>query len=86
MLPALQLLEIIFTFFTLNVLCEEEPMPEAEEELAPLLGLDAELELLGFDAELELLGLVPALELGFAEELELSLAPAPLASEPVIRT
>lgn len=88
MVPALQLLEIIFTFFTLNVLCEEEPMPEAEEELAPLLGLDAELELLGFDAELELLGFVPALELlGFVEELALSpLAPAPLPSDPVIRT
>jgi hypothetical protein len=53
-------------------------MPEAEEEAAPPLGFDAELELLGF---------VPALELlGFAEVLELSLAPAPLASEPVIRT
>ena len=57
-------------------------MPDAEEEAAPLLGFDAELELLGFVPEL--LGLVPALELGFAEELALS--PAPLASEPVIRT
>jgi hypothetical protein len=63
-------------------------MPEAEEE-APLLGFDAELELLGFVPELELLlGFVPALELlGFAEELALSpLAPAPFASEPVMRT
>lgn len=61
-------------------------MPEAEEEAAPPLGFDAELELLGLVPALELLGFVPALELGFAEELELSLAPAPLASEPVIRT
>jgi hypothetical protein len=52
-------------------------MPEAEEEAPPL----------GFDAELEPVGLVPALGLlGFAEELELSLAPAPLPSEPVILT
>ena len=54
-------------------------MPEAEEEAAPPLGFDAELELLGFVPALELLGLV--------EELALSpLAPAPLPSDPVIRT
>jgi hypothetical protein len=61
-------------------------MPEAEDDPALLLGFDAEL--LGL-VELEPVGLVPALGLlGFAEELELSLplAPAPLASEPVIRT
>jgi hypothetical protein len=58
-------------------------MPEVEGA-APPLGFDAEL--LGFVPAL-LGGLVPALELGgFAEELELSLAPAPLPSEPVIRT
>jgi hypothetical protein len=70
LLAAGQLLEIIFTFFTLNVLCEaEEPMlPEDEEPL---------------EAELVLpLGL--ALPLGLVEELALS--PAPLPSEPVIRT
>ena len=54
-------------------------MPEVEGA-APPLGFDAEL--LGFVPAP--LGLVPALELGLAEELALS--PAPLASEPVIRT
>lgn len=68
MLAAGQLLEIIFTFVTLKVLCEaEEPMlPEDEEPL---------------EAELPL-GL--ALPLGLVEEL--ALAPAPLPSEPLIRT
>jgi hypothetical protein len=61
-------------------------MPEADEEAAPLLGFDAELELLGLVPEAELLGLVPDAELlGLVEELALSPA-APLASEPVIRT
>lgn len=52
-LPAGQVLEIIFTFSTLNVLCAEEaedPMLELEdEEPALLLGFDAEL-LLGLEA------------------------------------
>ncbi len=48
-------------------------MPEVEGAAPPL----------GFDAEL--LGFVPVLELGGLAE-ELALSPAPLASEPVIRT
>lgn len=74
MLAAGQLLEIIFTFVTLNVLCEaEEPMlPEDEEPLEAELPLGLVL----------LLGLV--LPLGLVEEL--ALEPAPLPSEPVIRT
>ncbi|HET9181183.1 MAG TPA: hypothetical protein VFP59_03540 [Candidatus Angelobacter sp.] len=76
-LPLGQVLEIIFTFSTLNVFCEEEdedPMPELEEEEpALLLGLLAEL----------LLGLLAELPLGL-ELLALSPAPAPFPSEPVI--
>ena len=72
------MLEIIFTFSTLNVFCEEEaedPMPELLEDEEPAL-------LLGFAAEL-LLGLLPELLLGLEA---LALSPAPFASEPVIRT
>lgn len=68
------MLEIIFTFSTLNVLCEEEaedPMPELEDEEPALL--------LGFVAELPL-GLLPELLLGLEA---LALSPAPFASEPV---
>lgn len=70
------MLEIVFTFSTLNVLCEEEaedPMLELEDEEPALL--------LGFVAEP--LGLLPALLLGLEA---LALAPAPVPSEPVIRT
>ena len=75
--PAGQVLETIFTFSTLNVLCEEEaeePMLELEdEEPALLLGLVAELPL----------GLLPELLLGLEA---LALSPAPFPSEPEIRT
>jgi len=77
LLAAGQLLEIIFTFFTLNVLCEAEEEPMLPEDEEPL------------EAELPL-GLVLALPLGLVLELplglELALSPAPLPSEPLIRT
>ncbi|HEX5435061.1 MAG TPA: hypothetical protein VFY05_12545 [Candidatus Angelobacter sp.] len=75
-LPLEQVLEIIFTFSTLNMFCEEDPMPELEaDEPALPLGLLAEL----------LLGLLAELPLGL-ELLALSPAPVPFASEPVIWT
>ena len=77
LLAAGQLLEIIFTFFTLNVLCEAEEEPMLPEDEEPL------------EAELPL-GLVLVLPLGLVLELplglELALSPAPLPSEPLIRT
>jgi hypothetical protein len=79
LLAAGQLLEIIFTFFTLNVLCEAEEEPMLPEDEEPL---EAELPL-GLVLVLALpLGLVLELPLG----LELALSPAPLPSEPLIRT
>lgn len=72
LLPVEQLLEIIFTFFTLNVSEEDDPMlPEAEAP-APLAPAEADPP-----AEGEVL-----LPLGL-EELALE---EPLPSEPVIRT
>lgn len=76
-MPAGQVLEIIFTFSTVNVLCAEEaedPMLELEDEEPALL--------LGFVAELPL-GLLPELLLGLDA---LALSPAPFPSEPEIRT
>ncbi len=71
LLPAEQLLEIIFTFFTLKVWEEDPMLPEADAP-APLEPAEAEPL-----AEGEVL-----LPLGL-EELALE---EPLSSEPVIRT
>ena len=80
-----QLLEIIFTFFTVKVWPEEDPAPAepetppvlAEPETPPVLP-DAEAPAEG-DVLLDPLGLEPLLDEPIAE-------PDPLAEEPVILT
>ena len=72
LLPVEQLLAIIFTFFTLKVSEEDDPMLPEVEAPAPLVPAEADP-----DAEGEVLLLLGLAELALEE---------PLPSEPVIRT